>query len=63
MYGSAFYKECRFCPENSESLEAGSSACTCDEDYYRAAGEEDLPCTREYEWYSKILGLSIFVND
>ncbi len=48
MYGSAVFKECLVCPENSESLESGVSACTCDEDYYRAAGEEDLPCTREY---------------
>ncbi len=47
MYGSAVFKECRVCPENSESLESGLSACTCDEDYYRAAREEDLPCTRE----------------
>ncbi len=49
MYGSAVFKECRVCPENSErlSLESGLSACTCDEDYYRAAEEEDLPCTRE----------------
>ncbi len=44
MYGSAVFKECRVCPQNRES---GLSACTCDEDYYRAAGEEDLPCTRE----------------
>ncbi len=47
MYRSAVFKECRVCPENSESLESGLSACTCDEDYYRAAGEEYLPCTRE----------------
>ncbi len=49
MYGSAVFKVCRVCPENSESLESGLSACTCDEDYYcnMAAGEEDLSCTRE----------------
>ncbi len=52
MYGSAVFKECRVCPENSESLELGLSACTCDEDYYRAAREEDLPCTRELIMYS-----------
>ncbi len=46
IYESAL---CHVCPENSESLESGLSAYTCDEDYYRAAGEEDLPCTREYK--------------
>ena len=47
-YLSMTYGECRSCPENSVGVEPGLVVCPCMEGYYRAPGEEDLPCTREY---------------
>ena len=46
-YLSMTDSECRNCPENSVGVEPGLAACPCVEGYYRAPGEEDLPCTRE----------------
>ena len=46
-YLSMTYGECRDCPENSVGVEPGLVVCPCVEGYYRAPGEEDLPCTRE----------------
>ena len=36
---------CRSCPANSNSTEQGVTECPCFDGYYRAMGEEDLPCT------------------
>ena len=47
QYYSVLNEECHDCPENSEGMESGLSECPCVEGYYRASGEEDLPCTRE----------------
>ena len=47
QYYSVLNEECRDCPENSEGIESGLIECPCVEGYYRASGEEDLPCTRE----------------
>ena len=48
QYYSVLNEECRNCPENSEGMESGLSECPCVERYYRASGEEDLPCTRKF---------------
>ena len=48
-YLSMTYGECRNCPENSVGVEPGLAVCPCVEGYYRAPGEEDLPCTRKPE--------------
>ena len=61
QYYSVLNEECRDCPENSEGMEFGLSVCPCVEGYYRASGEEDLPCTRElhacgYLPYSQVIG-------
>ena len=46
MYFSVAFLGCRVCPENSmSSMAAVLSECPCVEGYYRASGEEDLPCT------------------
>ena len=47
-YLSMTYDECRSCPENSVGVEPGLAVCPCVGGYYRALGEEDFPCTREY---------------
>ena len=47
-YLSMTYDECRSCPENSVGVEPGLVVCPCVGGYYRALGEEDFPCTREY---------------
>ena len=39
---------CLSCPANSNSTEQGVTECLCFDGYYRAMGEEDLPCTCEY---------------
>ena len=41
--------ECRVCPANSVGGDSGfSRVCPCVMGYYRADGEKDLACTREY---------------
>ena len=54
QYYSVLNEECRDCPENSEGMESGLIECPCVEGYYRASGEEDLPCTREIYNYRPI---------
>ena len=48
LYYSVLNEECRDCPENSEGMESGLAECPCVEGYFRASGEEDLPCTRKF---------------
>ena len=58
QYYSVLNEECRDCPENSEGMESGLIECPCEEGYYRASGEEDLPCTRELHALSATLSKS-----
>ena len=46
-YYSVTFGECRVCPANTVAGDSGLAVCPCAEEYYRADGEEDLPCTRE----------------
>ena len=46
-YYSVTFAECRECPANTVGGDSGLAVCPCAEGYYRADGEEDLPCTRE----------------
>jgi hypothetical protein len=48
-YYSVTFAECRVCPANSVGEDSGLSVCPCAVGYYRADGEEDLPCTRKLD--------------
>ena len=41
------FAECRECPANTVTRDSGLAVCPCAEGYYRAEGDDDLPCTRE----------------
>ena len=56
LYYSVLNEECRDCPGNSEGMHSGLSECPCVEGYYRASGEEDLPCTRELHTFIQYWG-------
>ena len=43
-YSSPRYGNCSLCPANSFSDRDGVTECTCNPGYFRAPGEEDLPC-------------------
>jgi hypothetical protein len=45
-YYSVTFAECRVCPANTVNE---LSECPCAVGYYRASGEEDIPCTRELD--------------
>ena len=42
------FAKCQVCPANSVGEDPGLTVCLCAVGYFRASGEEDLPCTREY---------------
>jgi hypothetical protein len=59
---SVTFNRCHDCPANSMGEYPGLFVCPCAVGYYRADGEEDLPCTRELLQHGETLTLTILSN-